>query len=94
VFVTVLGEHERCVDDTDVRKRLREMPLSRTCLGVYLLSEEAHVVRVREEVFERLCGTFHVATAGLALYSPEAADAEGAFTRRESVVGPCLVAVD
>ena len=94
VFVTVLGEHERCVDDTDVRKRLREVPEGCAGVWVYLLSEEIHVVRVREEVFERLCGTFHVATAGLALYRPEAEDAEGAFTRREPVVGPRLVAVD
>ena len=90
----MLGEHERHVDDTDVRERLREVPECRAGIWVYLLSEEAHVVRVREEVFERLCGNFHVATAGLALYSTEAEDAEGAFTRPESVVGPRLVAVD
>ena len=94
VFVTVLGERERSVDEPDVCERLREVPEGCPGVWVYLLSEKAHVVCVREEVFERLCGTFHVVTAGLALYSPEAADAEGTFTRREPVVGPRLVAVD
>ena len=88
VFVTVLGERERSVDEPDVCERLREVPEGCAGVWVYLLSEQAHVVCVREEMFERLCGTFHVVTAGLALYSPEAEDAEGPSPGRSPSLVP------
>src|SRR5215218_2465795 len=47
-LVAALVERERRVDEADVRERLRKVPEGRTGVGVYLLGEEAHVVRVRE----------------------------------------------
>src|SRR3712207_5860904 len=90
VFVTVLGEGERRVDEPDVRERLREVPEGRAGVGVYLLGEEAHVVRVSEQLLEGSGGSFDVAAASHAFYRPEAAETECSLTGREPVVGPRL----
>src|SRR5215212_2843746 len=94
MFATVLGEGERRVDEPDMCERLREVPEGRAGVGVYLLREEAHVVRVGQQLLEGQGGSFDVAAAGHAFHRPEAAEPECSLAGREPVVGPCLVAVD
>jgi len=93
-LLVALGERQGRVYEADVRESLREVPEGRAGVRVYLLGEETHIVCVGEKPLERPGGRSDVTATGYTFNRPEAADAEGALTGREPVVGSCLIAVE
>ena len=76
------GQVERCVDQRDVRKRLRKVPELASEPRIVLLGQEADIVAQRQEAFKKLARLRHAPLHDEIVGEPEAAGEKCAFARR------------
>src|SRR5581483_5184560 len=88
-----LLEHQRGIDETNVRKCLRIVAERLAIVRIELLGIQANVVGVAEQLFEQADGLRQPARSSQSLDRPEAGDAEPPFAAGQTIQA-CFVAED
>src|SRR5437763_5587667 len=81
-----------CIHEADVTEGLREVAQQLVARRIYLLGEQANVIRIANRLFEGLPGLLDLPGQCLRLGKPERAEQECSFFASQSI--GCAVAVD